>query len=341
VQKYHPGYYARAFRAVVVLSALLRAPLPSHRSVFGTVCRRNRWENLPHASQYSADPESRGACEGSIIIPAHNEANVIARTASRLARLAELKQVEVIVVCNGCTDDTERVLADFPYIKVESIAERSKAAALRAGDAVAKHWPRIYLDADVEIEVSAINSLLLAMDEVGGPLAVRPASRYVADDASLLVRAYYRARSRIPAVADHLWGGGVYGLSKEGHARMGQFPMVTADDYFIDGLFDPSEKRVLTTDPVLVRTPLRAKSLLATLSRVYRGVKEQPGQASTTHTTSKQLLASVRGPQTAFDACVYGSFAAAGRLRRTKSLSWERDESSRISDGPSSRGCKS
>ena len=341
VQKYHPGHYARAFRAVVVLSALMRASLPSHRSVLGTVCRSSRWEELPHASRYSGDPERPGACKGSIIIPAHNEANVIARTASRLAPLAEIKQVEVIVACNGCTDDTERVLADFPYVKVVSIADHSKAAALRAGDAVAMHWPRLYVDADVEIEVSAITSLLFALGEDGGPLAVRPAARYVSDGASLLVRAYYRARNRIPAHADRLWGGGVYGLSKEGHARMGQFPMVTADDYFIDGLFDPSEKRVLPTDPVLVRTPLRVKSLLATLCRVYRGVKEQPGPASTTHKTLKQLVTSVRGPQSAFDAFVYGSFAAAGRLRRTKSLSWERDESSRIADGPSPRKWKS
>lgn len=332
VQKYHTGNYARAFRAMVVLSALLRAPLAAHTNMLVTICRTSRWQYLPHAFSYPRPTEKPDGCKGSILIPAHNEANVIARTASRLAPLAEYEQVEVIVVCNGCTDATEAVLADFPYIKVVSIADRSKAVALRAGDAVATYWPRLYVDADVEIEVSAIRSLLLALDETGGPLAVRPASRYVTDGASFLVRAYYRARNRVPAFADCLWGSGAYGLSEKGHARMGQFPMVTADDYFVDGLFEKGEKRVHPTEPVLVRTPLRAKALLITLSRVYRGVKEQNGPSSTTYKTLKQLLASVRGPQSAFDACVYASFAVAGRLRRTKSPGWERDETSRIPD---------
>ena len=335
IRKFHPGRYALAFRAAVVLSAFLRAPLPRHRDILMAVSREKCWDELPHAFRYATeDVPATGFPRGSIIIPAHNEASVIVRTVSHLAELAAFEQVQVVVACNGCTDGTEGVLAGFPDITVISIAESSKAAALNAGDALAKYWPRLYLDADIEIDESAVRTLLHELD-TGRLLAARPASQYVTDDASFLVRAYYRARTRIPALNDCLWGGGVYGLSEIGHARMGQFPLVTADDYFVDCLFDQTEKQVLPTQPVLVRTPLTASALLRTLRRVYRGVKEQSGPTSTTRVTVSQLLASVRGPLSAFDAGVYASFAVVGRLRSARSALWERDESARRPGGSS------
>lgn len=335
VRKYHPVNYARAFRAAVVLSALLRAPLAHHKNILAVVRSEKCWEELPHGFLYAEEATpAMGLPRGSIIIPAHNEASVIARTLSHLVELAALEQVHVIVACNGCTDGTEDVLAAFPDISVISIAESSKTEALNAADALARYWPRLYLDADIEIDESAVRMLLRALNG-GGLLAARPASRYVTDDASFFVRAYYRARSRIPALNNCLWGGGVYGLSEIGHARMGQFPLVTADDYFVDRLFGQKEKQVLPTEPVLVRTPLTVKALVGTLRRVYGGVKEQTGLAKSAHITVSQLLASVRGPLSTFDACVYAAFAIAGRIRRAKPLRWERDESSRRPGEPS------
>jgi glycosyltransferase involved in cell wall biosynthesis len=42
----------------------------------------------------------------SIVIPAHNEEAVIARTLATLLRTAMPREFEVIVVCNGCSDRT-------------------------------------------------------------------------------------------------------------------------------------------------------------------------------------------------------------------------------------------
>lgn len=334
IRKFHTGGYARAFRAAVVLSAMLRSPLPRRREILAVVSGEKRWSELPRASRY-AEPASQDHGDlphGSVIIPAHNEATVIARTLSSLAPLAALDEVEVVVACNGCTDGTEEILSRFPGVKVVSIPEASKTSALNAADSVASCWPRLYLDADIEISGATVRQLLSSLNG-RDLLAARPASRYVTEDASVLVRAYYRARARVPALNNALWGGGVYGLSESGHARLGAFPSLTADDYYVDCLFDGNEKRVLATEPVLVRTPQTAAALLGTLNRVYRGVREQPGAAPSTGRTVSQLLGTVRGPVSAFDAAVYAGFAVAGRLRRS-SLRWERDDSSRTPGRP-------
>jgi hypothetical protein len=166
-------------------------------------------------------------------------------------------------------------------------------------------------------------------------LAARPAFRYDTQGASAWVRAYYRARSRIRGNAEGLWGAGAYALSFSGHERLGTFPALTGDDYYVDRLFSAHEKAVLHTEPVVVRTPRTCGALLSVLRRTYRGNAEQDrlSGGSSTGRTVRQLLASVRGPLSVFDAVVYVVFAGAGRRRplfaRRPIAAWERDESSR------------
>jgi cellulose synthase/poly-beta-1,6-N-acetylglucosamine synthase-like glycosyltransferase len=71
---------------------------------------------------------------GAIVIPAHNEAAVIARTLRSLAPLCESTEVEVIVVCNGCTDETAAIARGVRGVTVLEVAEASKTAAMNAGD---------------------------------------------------------------------------------------------------------------------------------------------------------------------------------------------------------------
>ena len=86
-----------------------------------------------------------------MIIPAHNEASVIGRTLGRLDPLAPGGQVEVIVACNGRTDNTAELARGFKGVRVLDVPEPSKVAALNAADAEASRWPRLYRDADIEI----------------------------------------------------------------------------------------------------------------------------------------------------------------------------------------------
>ncbi|KUM38866.1 glycosyltransferase [Arthrobacter sp. EpRS71] len=271
---------------------------------------------------------------GAVIIPAHNEAAVIGRTLEALREVIEWGTVDVVVACNGCVDDTEAIASSCEGVHVVRVSEASKIAALNAADQATHRWPRLYLDADIEVSAPALREVFVAL-EGGTLLAARPAFRYDTRGASALVRAYYRARSRIPGNAEGLWGAGAYALSFSGHQRLGTFPSLTGDDYYVDRLFSPQEKAVLPTEPVVVRTPRSCAALLSVLRRTYRGNAEQDrvsGGASRARTLG-QLFASVRGPVSVFDAVVYVAFAGAGRRRpllgRQVLPVWERDNSSR------------
>jgi len=267
----------------------------------------------------------------SVIIPAHDEAAVILRTLAPLAAAARAGALEVIVVCNGCSDHTARVAATVPGIRVIDTEIASKSHALNLGDRLATAWPRVYLDADITASSAALDAVaaLLASD---GALAARPAARYDTRAATWGVRAYYRARSRVPSLHRAMWGAGCYALSRAGHARLGAFPDAIGDDLWVDRLFEASEKAVVAVEPVVVRTPRTLPALLAVTRRAARGSAEAaPGgvDGSTVRTTLDELARSVRGPRTALDACVYLAVAALARFGRARPGGWERDDTSR------------
>lgn len=285
------------------------------------------------------DPPPRTGLRGAVIVPAHDEAAVIGRTLAGLAPWARAAGVELVVVGNGCTDGTAAVARRFPEVRVVELPEASKPRALDAGDRAVRAFPRVYLDADVAATPAAIAATLRALAD-GPALAARPPAAVDVAGASALVRAFHRARSRLGAPRDALWGAGVYGLSAEGHARLGEFPDVVADDLWVDALFAPGEKVVVDAPPVRVVAPRTARSLVRVLGRTARGTAEVravtraagpvPGPAR----TGAALLRTVRGPRSALDAGAYAVLVTLGRLRARRGAArarggWERDESSR------------
>jgi hypothetical protein len=277
-------------------------------------------------------PAEGGVVSGAIIIPAHNEAAVIARTLRGLGALTGAPKFEVIVVCNGCSDDTAEIARSVAGVTVLETTEASKTAALNRGDAYASRWPRLYLDADIDVSSSAV---LAVFDELRSPgvAAARPRYVYDTSGATRPVQAYYRARSRIPASPFRLWGAGGYAVSETGHRRFAEFPSVTADDSWFDTQFEDHEKRVVATFPMRVRTPRDLPGLFAVLTRQRRGQVEL-GVPSTTTSRSRSLLASVRGRQSAADMVWYVVLTAVARNKsraamRARVRAWERDASSR------------
>lgn len=298
-------------------------------------------------------PATEGGADGllgSIVIPAHNEESVIAACLAPLAALAASGAVEVVVVCNGCTDATADVVRSFPGIQVVELPEGSKPAALRAGDRTVSAMPRVYLDADVALAPDTARMVLtrlgggtdgLAADEAPPP-AARPPVRYDATGSSWLVRRYYRARSRIPAVLGSLWGAGVYALSADGRSRFAEFPDMVADDLWVDQLFAPGEVEILDCPPVTVRAPIRSRDLLRILRRTYRGKAEHhTKQPDTAYETSGRTARDVgRLARSGFaglvDATVYAGLVVTARVlhRFARAQAWERDESSRLDGRP-------
>lgn len=327
IEKYAPRS-AGAFRAAVSLGEHLRAGDPSRRRARSVLRRRSRWAGLPSASRDPvADAEFPSA---SLVIPAHNEAEVIERTLGPFAALAASGRLEVIVACNGCSDDTADRARAFPGVRVVETGVASKTVALNLGDAAATRWPRVYLDADIEASPEALAPVIHALS-AGRALAARPTFAADVTGASIWVRSYVRARGRMPSTSRALWGAGVYALSLRGHARLGSFPPVTADDLYVDRLFRAEEKAFPPTAPVSVRMPRTTAALLRVLVRARRGPAEQ--EVDTGASTLRELVGAVSGPLSAWDAAVYAAFAL--RARSTvKAIAdpvpgWERDDTTR------------
>lgn len=348
VRKYHDARYASWFRLGVAMTEALRFYKPNRLNIYRTIVDEASWESLPGptASQRRARV-LEGFPTGSVIIPAHNEAAVIGRTLSALVPVLETGRVELIVACNGCTDDTAHIAKAYDGVRVLDVETASKVAALNAADDAATTWPRLYLDADIEITPTALRMVLDRLGR-GDVLAARPAFRYDDTGASRPVRAFYRARRRIPATKEALWGAGAFGLTEEGHARFGSFPSVTADDLFVDLQFGQYERAILHTPPVRVVTPRTVAGLMAILRRNYRGQAEIEKGTSrpvaedavtvphgSTRQTVRQLLSSIRGPVSLLDAVTYmalvttARFHPAAQRTRGQTPRWERDDSSR------------
>jgi glycosyltransferase involved in cell wall biosynthesis len=276
----------------------------------------------------------------SVVVPAHNEARVIGRLLGQLAAPGRPDELDVIVVANGCTDDTAEVAGSFgPPVRVLSIPVASKREALLAGDQAARDFPRIYVDADVELGAADIRALGAAL-RGGGALAGGPQRVLDLAGRPWPVRWYYDVWARLPEVRTGLFGRGVIGLSEAGHARVASLPPLLADDLVASLAFTPEERVIVPDARVVVHTPRTLRDLLRRRVRATMGVTqvEQADGApdSTARTRPHDLLALIRArPLLAPRVAVFLAVAvvarrqAAREVRRREYSTWLRDESSR------------
>ncbi len=206
----------------------------------------------------------------SIVIAAHNEAAVIGDCLDTLLAGARPDEFDITVVANGCTDDTARVAASRPGVRVLDLAEPGKARALNAGDAVATGFPRIYLDADIRLSADGVRLLSAAL-AAPPPFAAVPRRELDLAGRPLLVRAFYAINRRLPVYADGLFGRGAIAVSGAGRQRFGEFPEVMADDLFLDSTFTSAEKTEVAGVSSRIATPHRTRDLVRRLVRVRAG----------------------------------------------------------------------
>jgi GT2 family glycosyltransferase len=336
VEKHRPRT-AWLHRLLLVVHHELRRSDPTQALARRTLRRRALWSSLPAARFDIVDPAAFPSA--SVIIAACKESCGIARTLAPLAALAASGALEVIVACHGCSDDTANTAKRFAGVTVIELGDASRVAAMNAGDEVATRWPRLYLSADIEVNPAA---LAMAIRALGGDgiFAARPAFRIDAEGASPAVRAYLRARYRMPSMSQALGGAGVYGLSRTGHDRLGSFPAATADGLLVDRLFAPGRKRVLSGPAVTVRMPRTAEGLLAALVR-SRSATAEPS-LDTGPLSLRELIGTIDGPKSGVDAAYFVGFALAARYRTARTArrtmhagltrsarAWERDDSTR------------
>lgn len=291
----------------------------------------------------------------SIVIPAHNEARVIGRLLDALLAEpgADPGVADIVVVCNGCTDDTARIAARRPGVRVVEVPLPSKHEALRTGDEHAKGFPRLYVDADVVIGAADVRALAGAVGDGSAVLAAAPARDLPMAGCAWSVRAYYRVWQRLPAVREGLFGRGVIAVSREGHARIAALPPLMADDLAASLAFAPGERRVLETARVTVHPPrtwgdlmkrrVRADTSSAQLEHHQAAAAERtaasgqvPAEPPSARTSTADLRTLLRGepwllPHVAVfvTAALVARRASRKAIRRQDFGTWLRDESSR------------
>ncbi|WP_371668126.1 glycosyltransferase family 2 protein [Streptomyces sp. NBC_00289] len=278
----------------------------------------------------------------SIVIPAHNEARVIGRLLDSLLAGSSEDDTDIVVVCNGCTDDTARTAAARgPRVRVVEIPVPSKHAALRAGDDHARGFPRLYVDADVVLAGADVRALTEPLNDDGsGVLATAPERQIPLADCAWRVRAYYQVWQRLPAVREGLFGRGVIAVSEAGHARIAVLPPLMADDLAASLAFAPGERLVVGAARVVVHPPrtwpdLIRRRIRAAVSTAQVERHQGPEDASA-RTSKADLTALLRREPRLFTAVVV--FVAAAVVARRKARkavrtqdfgTWLRDESSR------------
>lgn len=273
----------------------------------------------------------------SVVIPAHDEAQVIGRTLSGLVDRAGGCRLEIVVVCNGCTDGTAAVARRYPGVRVLEIPEPSKQAAVAVGNRAATTYPRIHLDADVTI--SCADVLLLARALRGGVHAAAPSRVVQVRRSSWVVRSYYRVWERLPQVRDGLFGRGVIALSEEGQRRVDALPRVMSDDLAVSEAFAPAERRVVDDAVVVVHAPRTTADLVRRRVRVVTGNAQAADlgirHASSVTTPGVLLRMGARDPRVGVRVPLFLGIGLVARWRSRRAVragdftTWLRDESSR------------
>jgi glycosyltransferase involved in cell wall biosynthesis len=206
----------------------------------------------------------------SVVVPARNEADRIGTTLRALLGGVVPVDLEVVVVCNGCTDRTAAVAREVAGVQVYEIKQPSKVAALREGDARASVFPRLYLDADVELSRPTAVALARALD-VDGPRVAGVLAELDTSDSTRLVRWFFAFRQRLPVFQEGIIGAGVYAMNAAGRARFGVWPEVLGDDQFVLRLFEPHERVTLSDHRSRVKAPPDLRTVIRRGVRVRRG----------------------------------------------------------------------
>ena len=286
----------------------------------------------------------------SIVIAAHNEENVIGPNLDALLAQQTDDHIEVVVSANGCTDRTVAA-ATRPGVIVIDRAEPGKAEALNAGDRVATGFPRIYLDADIFVPPGGLDAVVACFAQTPHALAVVPRRRLDTVGRPWAVRAYFSINERLPAFRTGLFGRGMIALSEAGRARFDAFPVMIADDLFLDSHFTIAEKVEANIVEVVVGAPFTTRDLVRRLVRVRRGNAEMRAAAAK-GAIDVQVRATDRwawlrdvvlpNPRLLLAAVPYVSITLiAGLLARRRAspgTGWGRDESTRGTQSSATNG---
>ena len=285
----------------------------------------------------------------SVVIPAHNEIGVIESGLQKLVMGVVPGELEVIVVCNGCTDKTAEAASSVGEpVRVLESAEPSKSQAINLGMRNARGDVIVVVDADIRIGISCLRALDTALKNDGVMAAAPAVQMEYLDQTAWSVRAYYRFWMELPYVKEGMMAAGVYAMNRQGHNRLGEFPRIIADDGYFRLLFTDQERSEVSDAVSYVLAPLSMRDLIRIKTRSRLGWYELRNRFPDLFTRELKSRGYLRGILTVLrrlrswpGVVPYVYVNAISRIRAKRQLRtigeyvWERDEGSRQRCAPS------
>jgi glycosyltransferase involved in cell wall biosynthesis len=277
----------------------------------------------------------------SVVVPAYNEGAVIERCLTTMLADAAPGELEIIVVCNGCKDDTAARARKFePWVKVIDTPIGSKIHALNLGDEHAMSFPRFYVDADVQLTTQAVRDVAALLGDDSPVLVAAPRAVVAFEDRSPLVRAFYKVWTSLPYFRENMIGSGVYAFSRRGRERFGKFPDIIADDEFARLTAAPHERRASESATFTIHPPRTLAGVVNINTRARAGNYELrrkfPHLFENANTDAQRSLGIIaRSPELWPHAPIYLGVMLLAKLKAHRKLAkrqekvWERDDSSR------------
>ncbi len=211
----------------------------------------------------------------SVIIAAHDAAAVIERCLRSILADADPDELEIIVVAHACSDGTaERASEVDGPVKVIEMVSRSKADALNRGDEVAQHFPRMYIDADIVVDIHALRKVAQMLSEDSPILAAAPEPEFDYEGRPALVRSFYKVWSSLPYFTENLIGAGFYAMSEEGRKRFDKFPELIGEDAFVRLTVAPHERRSARGTSFRISPPRNLIGMMRRMTQVRAGKTE-------------------------------------------------------------------
>lgn len=277
-----------------------------------------------------------------VIVPAHNEANVIENC---LNSIIDQKEVDhIIVPCNGCTDNTvEIVKQKFPEVICLDIEKPSKTNALNIAEEKANElgvsYPIFYIDADTRLSENCI-ALITENMKQGDTLLAAPTPVIDTTKSSWLVRKYYQVWTRLPYIKEGVIATCSFIISEQGRKRFKQFADVIGDDGFVRCHFKNTEISNIKGTEIYITAPKDIFSLIKIKTRARLGnmeliaTRQCPVQEAKHYgSVMKSRLLSREAIPTSIYIIIAFIIRIRAKLqfRKLASYQWETDNSSRNS----------
>ncbi|NDR56289.1 glycosyltransferase family 2 protein [Aliiruegeria sabulilitoris] len=279
----------------------------------------------------------------SVLVPAYNEAAVIARSLAPLAEACEAGRIELIVIANGCRDETAQAARTIcPAATVIETDFPSKTNALNLGAGRTTGRAIICLDADLSLPETSLMRLAEPILEGRADVACGRMEPDLAA-AAPLVRAFYRGWQLNPYFDDGKFGG-VFALSHQIMRGLFPLPEVVADDEYIARSTAFRRRAYVPEAGFAVAVPTTLRALFRIRRRSRRGtdaLRLRGVCGAETHPHGgfgTAALRAARRPARWFDFAVYGAVMATVAISlklapAAPNGAWERDETSRLPTG--------